>query len=75
MNTMRVVVGLEIAKFRGKIDRVPEERAVKVLAPNRTYQSLDERVRHRSVRNRLDFLDLEDVRRLASQRWKRNSGS
>ena len=61
MNTICVVVSLEIVKLRGKIDRVPEERAIKTLAPNRTCQSFHERVRHWGVWNGLDLLDLEDA--------------
>ena len=74
MNAMGVVIVPEFTQLAGQVHAVPEEHAVEVLAPDRSDQPFDERMGDRSVRNRLDFLNLEDGG-LASQRWKRNSGS
>ncbi len=61
VHSMVVVVipeGLQLAR---QIDRVQEENAVQVLAPNRADQTLNERMRHRCVGDRLDLLDLTDA--------------
>ena len=61
MNAMRVVIVPELSQLPRQVDRVPEEHAIEVLAPDRADQPFDERMRDRSVRNRLDLLDLEDA--------------
>jgi len=43
-----------------EVGRIPEECSVEVFAPNGPDQSLDEGMRHRGVRDGLDFLDLEE---------------
>ena len=58
---MRVVIIPEFAQLAHQVDGVPEERPIKVLTPDGSDQPFDERMRDRSVRNRLDFLDLEDA--------------
>ena len=60
MNSSLIIVCLEAFELAAKVDRIPEERAVEVLAPNRPDQSLDEGMRHRHVRDGLDLFDLED---------------
>ena len=61
VNAMCVVVVSEFIQLPGQVDHVPEEHAIEILAPNRADQPFDERMRDRSVRNRLDLLDLEDA--------------
>lgn len=46
MNAMAVVVIPERLQLSLQIDRVPEEDAVQVLAPDRADQTLNERMRH-----------------------------
>ncbi len=60
MNAMAVVVIAESLQLSRQVDRVPEEDAVQVLAPDRADQTLNERVRNRCVGDRFDFLDRED---------------
>ena len=40
MNAMCIVVGSELIELSLQVGRVPEERAVQQLAPNRTDQAL-----------------------------------
>jgi len=47
MHAMAVVVIPDGFQLSLQIDRVPEEDAVQVLAPNRADQTLNERMRHR----------------------------
>src|SRR5258708_3959941 len=54
---MRIVVNAEIVQFAPQVERIPEQHLVKVLTPDRADQALDERMRNRDVRNRLDLLD------------------
>jgi len=61
MHAMAVVVIPERLQLSLQIDRVPEEDAVQVLAPDRADQTLNERMRNRCVGDRLDLLDLEDA--------------
>ena len=49
----------ELVQLPREIDRVPEERAIEILAPNRPDQPFDEGMGDRSVGNRLDLLNLE----------------
>src|ERR1700687_1186521 len=59
MNALAVVVIPECLQLSRQVDRVPEKQAVQVLAPDRPDQALDEGMRDRGVRNRLDLVDLE----------------
>ena len=59
MNAIGIVVIPEVIELSREVNRVPEERAIKILSPNRPNQSFDERVRNRRVRNRLNFLDFQ----------------
>jgi len=61
MHAMAVVVIPECPQLSRQIDRVPEEDAVQVLAPDCADQTLNERMRHRCVGDRLDLLDLADA--------------
>ena len=58
---MRVVIISEFIQLPRQVDGVPEEYAIKVLAPDCSDQPFDERMRDRSVGDRLDLLDLEDA--------------
>lgn len=71
---MDVVIVAKIIELADELDRVPEERTIKILAPDRSDQSFDEWMRTWDVGNGFDLLDLEPVPP-ASQRWKRNNGS
>ena len=55
---MDIVIISEFVQFPRQVGRVPEEHAIKILAPNRPDQSFNERMRHRDVRDRLDLLDI-----------------
>ena len=59
MTTATIVVSLEFAQLARQIDCIPEEQAIKNLAPHRADQSFNERMRNRDVRNGLDLIDLE----------------
>ena len=59
MNAINVVVMPELVQLPLKINRVPEERVIEILAPNRPDQPFNERVRNRGIGHRLDLLDLE----------------
>ena len=58
---MRVVIVREFAQLARQVHGVPEEYPIEILTPDRSDQPFDERMRDRSVWNRLDFLDLEDA--------------
>jgi hypothetical protein len=57
MNPMPVVVGSEFTELSHQVGRVPEECAIKQLAPNRANQALNERMRDWRIGDRLDVLD------------------
>ena len=59
MNAISVVVMPELVQLPLKINRVPEERVIEILAPNRPDQPFNERVRNRGIGHRLDLLDFE----------------
>jgi hypothetical protein len=59
MNAMGVVVVSELSQLPRQIRRVPEKHPIQELTPDRADQSLDERMRKRHVRSRLDLLHLE----------------
>src|SRR5258708_36897658 len=56
---MRVVIVLVFLQLARQVHGVPEKYPIKVLTPDRSDQPFDERMRDRSVRNRLDLLDLQ----------------
>src|SRR5260370_24567269 len=56
---MRVVIVLVFVQLAHQVHGVPEKYPIKVLTPDRSDQPFDERMRDRSVRNRLDLLDLQ----------------
>ncbi len=60
MNPLLVVVLPEGIKFSLKVGSIPKKEAIKVLTPNRTNQSLDERMRCRCIGDTLDFLYIEN---------------
>jgi hypothetical protein len=55
-----VVIGSEVFELSVKINRIPEECAVEVFAPNGPDQSLNEGMGDRGVGYRFDLLDLEN---------------
>ena len=67
MHAMGVEMVSELSGFSRQVHRVPEEHAIEVLAPDRADQALNEAMRDRRVRNRLDLLDpsISRTRRLA----------
>ena len=60
MNPLLVVVSSEGVKFSLKVGSIPAKEAIKVLTPNRSDQSLNERMRRRRIRDTFDFIDVED---------------
>lgn len=54
-----MVIIREFAQFPHQVCGVPEKHLIKVLAPDRSDEPFDERMRDRSIRHRLDLLDLE----------------
>src|SRR6202022_3951405 len=61
VDAIRVVIVLVFLQLARQVHGVPEKYPIKVLAPDRSDQPFDERMRDRSVRNRLDLLDLQDA--------------
>ena len=59
MDAIRVVIVLVFLQLARQVHGVPEKYPIKVLTPDRSDQPFDERMRDRSVRNRLDLLDLQ----------------
>src|SRR3954447_3515581 len=59
MDAMRIVIVPEFVQLADQVRSVPEKCPIKVLPPDRSDQPFDERMRDRSVRNRLDLLDFE----------------
>jgi len=59
MNAMDVVILSELSQLTRQVHRISEKHPIQVLTPDRADQPLNEGVGDRSVRNRLDFLDLE----------------
>jgi hypothetical protein len=58
-----VVIVLVFFQLARQVHGVPEEYSIKVLMPDRSDQPFDKRMRDRSVRNRLDLLDLLSLRK------------
>ena len=61
MHTPLVVVGSESIQLSLQVETVPEEGLVEIFSPESSDESLDERMRARHERNRLDFLDVENA--------------
>ena len=59
MNTVLVVVILQVGQFARQIHGVPEEQTIEILAANGADQAFDERMRNRNGREGLDLLDRE----------------
>jgi hypothetical protein len=57
---MFVVVVAELEQLHLQIDGGREQQSVQTFAPDRSYQSLDERMRPGNLRNRFDFRDTEN---------------
>ncbi len=60
MHATCVVIVPEFAQLSHQVHGIPEEYPIKVLTPDRADQALNERMRNRGVRNRLDLVDLDD---------------
>jgi len=58
---MSIEVVLEHSELLLQIICRPEQCVVQKFAPDRPNQSLYKRMRHRNVRHRFDFLDIEDT--------------
>ena len=61
MNSMAVVVDLELIELSSQIYGVPEERAVKILTPDGPNQAFDEGMGLWGIGDRLDPFDLHDT--------------
>ena len=61
VHAVRVVIIPDCLQLSRQVDRVPEEDAVQVFAPERADQTLNERMRNRRVGDRLDLLDPADA--------------
>jgi hypothetical protein len=60
VNAPLVVIGSELIQLAMQVEAVPEERVVEILAPKRSDQPLDERMRARHEGDGLEFLDVEN---------------
>jgi hypothetical protein len=60
MDTPLVVIGGESIQLSTQVETVPEEGLVEILAPKSSDESLDERMRTRHKRDRLQFLDVQN---------------
>ena len=61
VNAPLVVIGGESIQLAMKVEAVPEEGLVEILAPKGSDQPLDERMRARHEGDGLEFLDFEDA--------------
>src|ERR1700730_12968947 len=61
VDAIRVVIVLVFVQLARQVHGVPEKYPIEVLTPDRSDQPFDERMRERSVLNRLDLLDLQHV--------------
>ena len=60
MNALGIVLAGESIQLAMKIEAVPEENLVEILAPKGSDEPLDERMRARYEGDRLEFLDVEN---------------
>ena len=60
MDASLVVIASESIQLPIQVETVPEECLVEILAPKGSDEPLDERVRSRHERDRLEFLDVEN---------------
>ena len=61
VNAPFIVIGGESIQLAMQVEAVPEEGMVEILAPKGSDEPLDERMRARHERNRLEFLNSEDA--------------
>lgn len=61
VDPIRVVVVFEFDQLACQVHSIPEEYPIKVLPPDRSDQPFDKRMGDRSIRHRLDLLDLENA--------------
>ena len=61
MTTASVVIIFEFAQLPRQIDGIPEEHAIKTLAPNHADQSFNEWMRNLGVRNRLGLSNFDQA--------------
>ena len=59
MNAVGVEMDLELGSLALQVHGIPEEHSIEVFAAEGSNQPFNEWVRHRRVRNRYDFIDLE----------------
>ena len=74
MDAISVVVISELIQLPLKINRVPEERAIQILSPDRPDQPFDDGWETGAYGTDLTSL-ISSTRRLASHRWNLKSGS
>ena len=58
MNAMSIIVVFVFLQLARQVCGIPKEYAIKILAPDCSDEPFDKRMGDRSVRNRLDLLDL-----------------
>jgi len=62
MDTPLVEIGGESIQLSMQVEAVPEEGLVEIFAPKNSDESLDEQMRTRHKRDRLQFLDVQNSR-------------
>jgi hypothetical protein len=67
VNAPLVVIGGESVQLSMQVETVPEEGLVEILAPKGSDEPLDERMRARHERDRLEFLNVDFVERQIKQ--------
>ena len=71
MDARLIVIGLELAELALKVHCVPEKHVVKKLPPGGSDQAFHERVGRRRIRNRLQFINLQNTQiRLSSMKFE-----
>ena len=58
MNAMSIIIVFVFVQLARQVCGIPKEYAIKILAPDCSDEPFDKRMGDRSVRNRLDLLDL-----------------
>ena len=58
MNAMSIIIVFVFVQLARQVSGIPKEYAIKILAPDCSDEPFDKRMGDRSVRNRLDLLDL-----------------
>lgn len=62
MHAPSVIIGGEAIQLALQVETVPEEGLVEIFAPKSSDEPLDERMRTRRKRHRLQFLDVQNAK-------------